>query len=310
VETGGAVLRRFGYRRRVIPLLLTACDNPYSHTGERRRMRSRSRTRKGWRRTRTSLTLSRCWDALAVLLAGEVDSLALFDLETLTWTLEVPVPLEEGEWADFLTTTPDAPPVLRVFGGTSDRLYVLEGDALVPHPVDWLLPLLEWEGGTALSIGADRAVWQVWGDGVPLQVRAFGAEASSDVPGAGSRPLYPSGVLLAEGEILWESAYHQESLAVFTADGVADAKVPAGVWPKASLPDGGGIAAGDLVGFAGDQGYRRGLVTRDAEGDWRLDPWSCALTDYQGALYVGGGRVVRYLGDRPFRLEGVVLGGE
>ena len=58
--------------------------------------------------------------------------------------------------------------------------------------------------------------------------------------------------------------------------------------------------------FAGDDGSRRGLVTRDADGGWSLDPGSCALTDYQGSFYTGGGRVVRYLGDLPFRLEEVV----
>ena len=243
-------------------------------------------------------------DTLAVLLRGEGMSLALFDLTTLTWTQEVTVPLEDGERARFLRTTPDTAPVLHVSGGAEDRLYVLEGAELVPHPADWILPLLE--STSSLSLGADGALWQLWGDGVPLQWRGYGDEAAVDVPGAGSRPLYPSSVLLPEGELLWESAYYPDVYPVFTEDGLVDANVPPGVWPKATTTDGRVVASADLVGFAGDDGSRRGLVTRDADGGWSLDPGSCALTDYQGSFYTGGGRVVRYLGDLPFRLEEVV----
>lgn len=134
------------------------------------------------------------------------------------------------------------------------------------------MPLGGGEGAWFLATTPDTAPVLQVADGAEDRLYVLD-EAAVDVPGAGSRPLYPSGVPLPEGELVWESAYYPDVYPVFTTDGLVDANVPPGVWPMATTADGRVVASADLVGFA-------------------------------------GGRVVRYLGDRPFRLEAVVPGGE
>jgi hypothetical protein len=243
-----------------------------------------------------------------VLNGGTTYALALVDLATLTWR-EIEVPRAEGETFWLLRTLPDTPPVLAIADASgASRLVQLNGEELVPHPAEWIAPLLAWSGGATVSIGATGATWQLWGDSQPLQARAFDGGEAYDVPGAGALTLAPTGTALPEGELVWEEAWNSTKDAPWSLGpaGVAPAWVPTGVTPTATLPDGRVVAT---AWWSSPDGEHEGWLLRDADDDWWFSPSSCTSEGHGVRLVAGGGRVVRIAETAPLRLEELVVEG-
>ncbi|MDP2308401.1 MAG: hypothetical protein Q8P18_20450 [Pseudomonadota bacterium] len=241
-------------------------------------------------------------DQLVMQLDGGAVTLVLVDLATLSWR-EVEVPSADGKRSWLVTTLPDAPPVMAVQEESGAITFLqLDGDQLVPHPVDWLAPILEWEGGTTMSIGTSGATWQLWGDGLPMQARAFHGGEAYEVPGPAA--LLPTGMALPEGELAWERGPFFNAPWSVAPESVAPAWVPVGVTPRATLPDGRVVATANWYSPDGEQ---NALLLRDTDDSWWFSPSSCTTGAYAVGIFAGGGRIVRVAGTAPLRLEELVV---
>lgn len=224
---------------------------------------------------------------ITALFENDASKLATFDPRTLSWSAAVEIP--PGP-VMLLATLPDAAPMVATSpDGGSDIIFLeLHNGALADPGLGWMSDL--FTQGASLTVSADQAVWQVWGDGEPLQQRLRAGGEAVPVPGDDGLVLSPTNVGLEGGQLVWglsALAPHRQAY-ILDASGVAPLDVPVGVEPVAMLPDGGLLATAT---WNNDTGYTRSWVARDAAGTWRFPPSACPVFAAGKSFVTVDGRV-------------------